>query len=504
MSSSEVAGWLTSAIISCQPIDHQCLEAINAFLPGVLSVAVAFPVIFPDQEYHVLQTCFNLDLDKQPCTGRSAVFSGLEALLAKTVYGTGKALLCPASKCATFADVKNLLKDAPCSSAACIPLLQQFPSSEDTKSSTITSPSSTRPFGSLCISFQHDTIPKETVAAAHSLSRALAYGHGKVLQGHAETIINCLGASMHSIPEDDLDSEEYDVEDGEEFSDLSEADFDDEASCSRPTTMDSPTAMRMPLTTTTTPSQTFWMTFKDPTLEKAYLEWFARHMRPLDPASTMLACIFFCTMGFSRTSSMARNHPLPWVSGWTALIPMLFCVLPATNHIYMAHRELFLLIFHVSSLGWHVATANTTKYLGDATFLLYSNPKACFIWQFANLVMFQLRWKYAVAIALTMFVGDSILLVPGLCRLFQHHSSGTTNGVVAVAVAVSRCEKETLLYGAAQLFAVLVVLHVNECRTRKLFLNSLETKQQQQQGSSSWRSGSTLQACLGSMKEKVV
>jgi hypothetical protein len=96
MSSSEVAGWLTKAIISCQPIDHQCLEAINEFLPGVLSLAVALPVVFSDDEYHVLQTCFNFDLENQPCTGRSAVFTGLEALLAKTVFGTGKALLCPA------------------------------------------------------------------------------------------------------------------------------------------------------------------------------------------------------------------------------------------------------------------------------------------------------------------------------------------------------------------------------------------------------------------------
>jgi len=396
--------------------------------------------------------------------------------------------------------VKNLLKDTPCSSAACIPLLQHFPPSlEDTVSASIASPSSTRPFGSLCISFRHDIIPKETVAAAHSLSRAVACEHGHALRGYAETIISCLGASMHAIPEDNLGNEKYDFNDGEGYTDLHERDTENEASSSsRPSTFEYLPAPTMPLsTTTTTPSQSFWMTFKNPTLEKGYLEWYARHMRPLDPAATVLACIYFCAIGFSRSSSMARNHPLPWATGWIALIPILLCLLPATNHIYMAHRELLLMMFHVSSLVWHILTLNTTKYLGDAVFLLYKNPKACFVWQLANLIMFQLRWKYAVAISAMMFVGDLIPLAPGLCSLFQNvhygSSSNTTHGVVAAAFAELGCEKATLLYGTAQLFAVLVVLRLNERRTRKLFLISLETKQQQKQRSSSstssWPSG---------------
>lgn len=409
--------------------------------------------------------------------------------------------------------MKNLVKDTPSSSAACIPLLQHFPSSlEDTVSATVTSPSSIRPFGSLCISFQHDIIPKETVAAAHSLSRALAYGHRKALLDHAQTIISCLGASMHPIPEDDLDSEDGDFDNREESTDLNEEDFNHEASCSKPTTLDYPRDYppMTPLSSTsssTSPSQSFWMTFKDPTLEKGYLKWYARHMRPFDPAATVLTCIMFCAIGFSRSPSMARNHPLVWATGWIALLPMLLCLFPTTNNVYMAHRELCLMIFHISGLGWHVSTANTTKYLGDAIFLLYRNPKICFAWQPANLVMFQLRWKAAVALSVMMFVVNSIPLTAGLCSLFKHHStntatsSSTTHGLLSVAFAESRCEKMTLLYGAAQLFATLVVLRLNESRTRKLFLNNWETKRRQQMSSSS---SSSLRPSIGSTKEKVV
>jgi hypothetical protein len=90
----ELSGWLADAIINCQPIDQEHVDAINTFLPGLHSLAIA--IIFPNEHHHVLQTCFILDLDKQPCTGRSAIFSGIDSLLAKTVYETGKALLCPA------------------------------------------------------------------------------------------------------------------------------------------------------------------------------------------------------------------------------------------------------------------------------------------------------------------------------------------------------------------------------------------------------------------------
>jgi hypothetical protein len=100
MCSSEcVAEWFVESILRCHPIDEPHLKEINTFLPGVQSVSIALPAkpaIFPSQEHYVLQTCFNLDLNKQPCTGWSAVFSGNNALLAKTVYQTGKPLLCPA------------------------------------------------------------------------------------------------------------------------------------------------------------------------------------------------------------------------------------------------------------------------------------------------------------------------------------------------------------------------------------------------------------------------
>jgi hypothetical protein len=418
------------------------------------------------------------------------------------------------SKSNTFLDVKNLLKDASCSSAACIPLVGQFPADRNSEATETTSTQSSKAFGSLCIAFQHDIIPKETVAAAHSLSRSLAALHGQALRSHAETIISCLGASMHPSPEDDTSSSEGYSEERQESVPLENEEMidDNDASCSRLTSTTPALTAAMQTTaaqTTKAPFQNFWMTFTHPTLEKSYLTWSARHMRPLDPAATLLACVFFCAIGFSPSISMAFTHPMPWATGWTALIPMLLCVLPATNHIYMAHRESFLIFFHISSLVWHILTANATKYLGTAMFLIYGNAKSSLVWQFSNLAMFQLNWKYSVYIALTIFFTNTLPLAPELCRLFPH---GTDSGIDTGA----RCVRETLLYGAAQLLVVIVGLRFNECRMRKLFLNSLETKQQQQEeqqqpssstttsGSPSLRLSTTkFMACFG-LKEKVV
>lgn len=93
--SSSSAAAIATAVTSCQHLDHKHVEAIIELLPSVGSFSITLPVLLPRQESYVLQTCFNLELQQQPCTGHSAVFSVHEQLLARTVCATGKALLCP-------------------------------------------------------------------------------------------------------------------------------------------------------------------------------------------------------------------------------------------------------------------------------------------------------------------------------------------------------------------------------------------------------------------------
>jgi hypothetical protein len=352
--------------------------------------------------------------------------------------------------------VENLLKgSATCSSAACIPLLQQPPSSLQNNNSTQTP--NTRSFGSLCISFQHDIIPKETVAAAHSLSRALAsFEHG--LRAHGATILDCLRASMHPSTDPSVEDLNDDVDDYD-----SDCADDNEASCSRSIqerTAPAPAAAAAPF-------QSCLMTFQDSTLEKNYLAWTAQHMRCLDPAATLFICFYYCAIGFSPSFKMASNHLLMYAAGWIVLVPLLLCLLPGINHIYLAHREMCLLIFHAISATWQVTTANTTKYLGPSLFIHFSKyPAATFAWQFLNLVMFQVRWQYVLVISAILVVTSTIPLAPGLCKLFEEHE-----------LAKDNCIATTIFFGVVHVLAAIIVLRFNEYRMRRLFLNSLQNKQ---------------------------
>lgn len=240
---------------------------------------------------------------------------------------------------------------------------------------------SSAPFGVLYASFKCTGVPREVSRRMYELARGLAtYGNLRKLKDHADAVVGMLTCQPSTL--DSVDSastvgaaKEHNAEDFWSEED-SESDEDDHPSFA---------------------TDTMWMTFKDATLEKEYVNWAAIHLRSLDPAAALFCSVLFLSIGFFSSWALFWSHPFVWSGGWAALLPALLCLLPFTSNWYLQRREHCLCTFNICSLAWQTWTTNGVAVVGPHLYTIFKDVTPVrFSWQIVNLLMFQASSWYCI------------------------------------------------------------------------------------------------------------
>lgn len=179
----------------------------------------------------------------------------------------------------------------------------------------------------------------------------------------------------------------------------------------------------LPLSSVPPPSHTLWMTFHNAILERSYVAWSARHMRAMDPAATLFSCVYLLALGWYPTFNLVATHPVMWGLGWVGLSPMLLCLLCPTYEWFLAQRERCIAAFHGVGLVWQTAVLNAAEplevvLLGQWSPVWRDPVVGALSWQVTNILMFQMRWKWMVAVACAVFMINTLPLLGPMCGVW--------------------------------------------------------------------------------------
>ena len=228
-------------------------------------------------------------------------------------------------------------------------------------------------FGVLCVSFENASVPCDSAPRIYQLARALSsYDNPTRLKEHAHAVVEMLMSQPHTLqsqkdPSMHADGEAVYLHDEDIDTDCEEDDDDPPFLATNP----------------------LWMTFKDTSMEKAYLSWAAKHMQALDPVGAISCSLMYLFIGISPSVAAIRSHLGTYLVGWISLMPALLSLLGPAGNWYRKRREACLLFFHFASTAWQCWTYNGTMLVGPDFSIFKSKIGSGFFWQLINLLMFQ-------------------------------------------------------------------------------------------------------------------
>ena len=212
------------------------------------------------------------------------------------------------------------------------------------------------------------------------------------------------------------------------------------------------------------PSDPLSLQFYDLGLEAAFTDWYNSTLTRMDFFGYMLCFCSALFILFAPRTAFNQASTQEGINYWRsmfAVLPSLLFLTPRTRNLYWRYREAIVMMVFASTTQWEL---HVRHYIGCVDAITFQKPLFFhgFSWLGVLILMFQMRFKLMLPLALTCFAAD-LTVLPTICSTFYPDTP------FAVCAGY-----DVVKMGLMVVAGPLVLARFMEMRSRHIFLNGLQ------------------------------